>query len=145
VRAVLRRAAFDWDWICKAPRVRMLPEPKRRIRWLTREEADRLIGALPEHLAAMARFSLETGLRRANVTGLLWSQVDLARRTAWVHADQAKARKAIVKRHPVLTPGRHLELTPWFKSTSPTPCPSIVTESIPTDAFPASDSCRRGS
>ena len=95
VRAVLRRAALDWDWIVKAPRVRMLPEPKRRIRWLTREEADRLIGALPEHLAAMTRFSLETGLRRANVTGLLWSQVDLARRTAWVHADQAKGRKAI--------------------------------------------------
>lgn len=95
VRAVLRRAAYDWDWIAKAPRVRMLPEPKRRIRWLTREEADRLITALPEHLAAMARFSLETGLRRANVTGLQWSQVDLARRTAWVHADQAKARKAI--------------------------------------------------
>jgi len=68
----------------------MLPEPKRRIRWLTREEAD-----LPGHLAAMARFSLETGLRRSNVTGLLWSQVDLTRRTAWVHADQAKARKAI--------------------------------------------------
>jgi len=60
VRAVLRRAAYDWDWITKAPRVRMLPEPKRRIRWLTREEADRLIGTLPGHLAAMARFSLET-------------------------------------------------------------------------------------
>jgi integrase len=43
----------------------------------------------------MARFSLETGLRRSNVTGLEWSQVDLARRTAWVHPDQAKARKAI--------------------------------------------------
>ena len=35
------------------------------------------------------------GLRRSNVTGLLWSRVDLTRRTAWVHADQAKARKAI--------------------------------------------------
>jgi integrase len=43
----------------------------------------------------MARFSLETGLRRSNVTGLEWSQVDLARRTAWVHPDQAKGRKAI--------------------------------------------------
>jgi integrase len=30
-----------------------------------------------------------------NVTGLQWSQVDLARRTAWIHADQAKARRAI--------------------------------------------------
>ena len=95
VRAVLRKAAYDWDWLDKAPRVRMLPEPKRRIRWLTWDEADRLIGVLPEHLAAMAKFSLETGLRRANVTGLEWSQVDLARRTAWIHPDQAKARKAI--------------------------------------------------
>jgi len=34
-------------------------------------------------------------LRRANVAGLLWSQLDLARRTAWVYADQSKGRKAI--------------------------------------------------
>jgi len=95
VRAVLRRAANEWEWLDRVPRVRMLPEPKRRVRWITREEADRLIGELPEHLAAMVRFSLETGLRRSNVTGLEWSQVDLARRTAWIHPDQAKARKAI--------------------------------------------------
>ena len=35
------------------------------------------------------------GLRRANVTGLQWTQVDLVRRLAWMHPDQAKARKAI--------------------------------------------------
>lgn len=34
-------------------------------------------------------------MRRANVTGLQWSQLDLARRLAWIHPDQAKARKAI--------------------------------------------------
>lgn len=94
-RAVLRRAANEWEWLDRVPRVRMLPEPKRRVRWLTRDEADGLIGELPEHLKAMVRFSLETGLRRSNVTGLEWSQVDLARRTAWIHPDQAKARKAI--------------------------------------------------
>lgn len=43
----------------------------------------------------MVRFSLETGLRCANVTGLQWAQVDLIRRTAWTHPDQAKGRKAI--------------------------------------------------
>lgn len=95
VRAVLRKAANEWEWLDRAPKVRMLPEPKRRVRWLTHEEADRLVATLPEHLAAMVRFSLETGLRRSNVTGLEWSQVDIARRTAWVHPDQAKARKAI--------------------------------------------------
>ena len=95
VRAVLRKAAFDWEWLDRVPKVRMLPEPKRRIRWITRDEAERLIQVLPDHLAAMVRFSLETGLRRANVTGLQWSQIDLVRRTAWIHPDQAKARKAI--------------------------------------------------
>lgn len=34
-------------------------------------------------------------MRRSKVTGLLWSQVDLTRRTPWIHADRAKARKAI--------------------------------------------------
>ena len=43
----------------------------------------------------MAAFGLATGLRRANVTGLQWTQVDLVRRLAWIHRDQAKARKAI--------------------------------------------------
>jgi len=95
IRAVLRRAANEWDWLDKVPRIRMLPEPNRRVRWLTRDEADRLIAELPKHLKPMVQFSLETGLRRANVTGLEWSQVDLARRTAWIHPDQAKARKAI--------------------------------------------------
>lgn len=95
VRAVLRMAAFEWEWLDRVPKVRMLPEPKRRVRWITRDEAARLIATLPAHLAAMVRFSLETGLRRSNVTGLQWSQVDLVRRTAWIHADQAKARKAI--------------------------------------------------
>ena len=95
VRIILRKACNEWEWIDRVPMVRMLPEPSKRVRWLTRNEADRLIAELPTHLADMARFSLETGLRRANVTGLQWSQVDLVRRTAWIHPDQAKARKAI--------------------------------------------------
>ena len=95
VRAILRKAAYDWEWLDKAPRVRMLSEPTRRIRWLTHEEAERLFAELPRHLVPIVRFSLETGLRQANVTGLTWPQVDLKRRTAWVHPDQAKARKAI--------------------------------------------------
>ena len=44
--------------------------------------AVRMLAALPAHLGDMADFSLQTGLRAANVTGLQWSQVDLARRLA---------------------------------------------------------------
>jgi len=95
VQAILRRCEHEWEWIDRAPKVRMLKEPTRRIRYLTREEAGRLLKELPEHLADMAVFSLATGLRRANVTGLRWSQLDLKNRRAWVHPDEAKARKAI--------------------------------------------------
>lgn len=73
----------------------MLPEPKRRIRWLTHEEVDRLLAELPQHLRDMAEFTLATGLRESNVTGLNWEQIDLMRKTAWIHADQAKAGQAI--------------------------------------------------
>lgn len=95
VRAILRKAWLDWEWLDRIPRIRLLPEPKRRIRWITRDEADKLLDELPEHLAEMVRFSLATGLRQANVGKLEWSQVDLTRRLAWIHPDQAKARKAI--------------------------------------------------
>lgn len=95
LRAILRRCVNEWEWLDKAPAVRMLKEPTRRIRFLTRQEADKLLVELPEHMADMVTFTLATGLRRSNVTGLLWSQVDLARQVAWIHADQAKARKAI--------------------------------------------------
>jgi integrase len=79
----------------RAPAIRLLKEPSRRIRFLTHHQAMVLLRELPSHLRAMAAFSLATGLRRANVTGLTWEQVDLARRLAWVHPDQAKGRKAI--------------------------------------------------
>jgi integrase len=95
VRAILHRANVEWEWIDRTPAIRMLSETKRRIRWLTREDADKLLLELPGHLKAMTRFALATGLREANVTGLEWSQVDLQRRIAWIHADQAKAGKPI--------------------------------------------------
>ncbi|OIQ95298.1 tyrosine recombinase XerC [mine drainage metagenome] len=95
LRAILRKCVNEWEWLDRAPFIKMLREPTRRIRFLTHNEAQRLIAALPAHLADMAAFSLATGLRRANVTGLEWSQIDLVRRVAWIHPDQAKARKAI--------------------------------------------------
>lgn len=95
IRAILNKAAREWEWIDRAPHVRMLKEPKRRIRWLTHEEVARLLQQLPEHLKVMVRFTLSTGLREANVARLEWSQVDLERRVAWIHADQAKAGKPI--------------------------------------------------
>jgi integrase len=95
VRTILRRCHRDWEWVNRGPSVRLLKEPTRRIRCLTPTEAATLLKELPVHLRDMATFTLATGLRAANVSGLTWQQVDLERRQAFVHPDQAKARKAI--------------------------------------------------
>ena len=93
IRAILRKCARDWEWLDRAPAVRLLKEPTRRIRFLSRHQARALLRELPPHLCDMASFTLATGLRAANVTGLTWEQVDLSRKLAWIHPDQAKARK----------------------------------------------------
>lgn len=95
IRALLNRAKHDWEWLDDVPNIKLMPESEQRIRWITQAQANRLFQELPQHLEAMARFSLATGLRESNVTGLQWSQVDLQRRCAWIHADQAKAGKSI--------------------------------------------------
>lgn len=95
VRAILRMARDEWDWIEKVPRFRLYREPKKRVRWLTTTEAQRLLKELPPHLKAMAVFSLATGLRQRNVSYLKWEQVNLERGMAWIHADQSKSRRAI--------------------------------------------------
>ncbi|BEV17547.1 site-specific integrase [Herbaspirillum sp. DW155] len=95
LRAVLNLAHREWGWIEEPPFIRLLTEPRSRIRFLSRDEAVKLLHELPEHLSDMAAFSLATGLRKTNVTGLEWSQVDMRRQVAWVHHDEMKNRRAL--------------------------------------------------
>lgn len=90
IRAILRRAEREWEWLEKAPTVKMYKEPKRRVRWLTPEQASALLKELPEHQRDTVTFALATGLRQANVVKLEWFQVDLERNTAWIPGDKAK-------------------------------------------------------
>lgn len=85
VRSLLRMARDEWQWIDSTPKIRLLPGEVERDRWLTREEADRLIQACPPHLAAVVKFALATGCRAREITGLEWGRVDLTRQTAWIN------------------------------------------------------------
>ena len=90
IRALLNRAVKVWQWIDKAPPLVLLKGPKKRIRYLSRLDAQRLLNELPEHLAAMVEFSLHTGLRQANVTGLKWENVDIPNRMLIVNPEDFK-------------------------------------------------------
>ena len=90
ILAALKLAKVD-----PLPDIEYRKPPAGRLRWLTPTEWRALRRELPKHLRDMAEFALLTGLRQKNVTHLEWSQVDLRRRTAWIHADQAKGRQPI--------------------------------------------------
>lgn len=54
-------------------------EPPHRIRFLSHKEYTALLAACDADLARAVTFAVATGLRKANVVGLTWNQVDLAR------------------------------------------------------------------
>jgi integrase len=79
VRTILHRAARSYrddegrPWLdALPPLITMLPECRRPPYPITWEEQDRL-PMLPAHLARMALFAVNTGLRDSNVCGLQWS------------------------------------------------------------------------
>lgn len=99
VSAVLHHA-HDRGWIDSVPRLRKLEEPKGKLRWLTEQEAQDLVAHLRArprcgHIADMVEFSLATGLREANVTGLPWSRIDMPRRLGWIPAEESKSGRPI--------------------------------------------------
>ena len=85
IRNLLRIARDEWQWIDVIPKIRLLSGEAERDRWLTQEEADRLIAAAAPHLKALIRFALATGCRAREITGLEWDRVDLQRGTAWLN------------------------------------------------------------
>jgi integrase len=96
IRVLLNTALNEWEWIERVPRLPAIPGSTKRVRWITREEAQRLLAAIgTDWMRDMTIFGFATGLRQANILGLEWSQVDLINRRAWIHPDQAKARKPI--------------------------------------------------
>lgn len=76
----------DWGMMRAAPcaGIRPLREPKGRLRFLTVEEAALLIEKANARLKPVLRTALETGMRKAEILGLRWEDVDSPNRTLYV-------------------------------------------------------------
>lgn len=95
MKAILRAAERDWKWLEKAPVIKIPAVRNKRVRWLEKEEAKRLIDECPEPLKSVVKFALTTGLRRSNIINLEWQQIDMQRRVAWVNPEDSKSNRAI--------------------------------------------------
>lgn len=103
LRAILRMARDEWQWISNAPKIRLLPGEVERDRWLSREEADRLLSVCPPHLVALVRYALATGCRAREITGLEWNRVDLARHTAWLDRTKNGTPRGVPLNHDAIS------------------------------------------
>jgi integrase len=93
IKALFNRS-IDWGWVDSSPvKMRPFPAPKARVRFLAEDELVRLMRELPHHLQVMAEFSVLTGLRMSNVTGLRWDRIDMQRRILWVPSTDYKSGK----------------------------------------------------
>lgn len=95
VRAILKRAVDEWDWLEKAPKVKLFKVLEGRVRFITPEQVQALLRELPAHQQDMVLFALQTSLRQSNVVMLEWSQINLERCHMWMNAAQSKNRKPI--------------------------------------------------
>lgn len=81
LHALRRAAAPERGLVGLAPKMDMPARPEARIRWLTREEANRLLAASKAHyLRLFVTPALHTGARSRAILGLTWDRVDLPRR-----------------------------------------------------------------
>lgn len=72
-------------------------EPEGRVRWITTEEAHRLLAACvkwQKHLQPLVAFMLFTGARSGEALALEWRQVDLRARTVRFAADTTKSGRS---------------------------------------------------
>ena len=75
IAAVLNHAAKRG--LCARRIVERPPQPKGRVRWITFEEAERLLGACSAHLRPLVMFLLGTGARVSEALYLDWRELDL--------------------------------------------------------------------
>ncbi len=102
MRAIINRAANDWN-ISTAPfRVKMFREPPGRVRWLTPDEEKRLLDECSSHLRPIVTFLMDTGCRKDEALNLTWRDVtfEKGRARIRIEADRTKNATATAKAVP---------------------------------------------
>ncbi len=74
-------ALREWQWLDDHPvkKVGRMKEPSGRVRFLSQEEMDGLLATCGEPLRTVVLVALSTGMRRGEIEGLTWDDVDLKR------------------------------------------------------------------
>jgi integrase len=97
LRHLLHLAHEEWEVIDRVPRIRLEREAEGRRRWLTAEEATRLLDVCRDSRNAdqldLVELALFTGMRRGELLGLTWERVDRARGVILLDSTSTKSKR----------------------------------------------------
>lgn len=81
-------------------------EPEGRVRWITTEEAGRLIACASPVVADFIKIGLYTGMRSGEILGLTWDRVDFERSTIRLESIHTKTKRSrTIPLHPTAKAG----------------------------------------
>ncbi len=86
--------AVEWELIGVSPFDRgktfFLKENNKRLRFLSKEEIDRLLAECPTHLKRVVQCALLSGMRRGEILSLKWSQI----RNGFIYLQETKTNES---------------------------------------------------
>jgi len=92
-------ASHEWEAIEKVPHIKLEKEKQGRLRWLTPEEAERLLTSCRKSrnrdLADLVEFVMFTGLRQAEALELTWDRVERARGVILLEDTKSDKRREV--------------------------------------------------
>ena len=94
LKSIFKRAQELGLWDGQIPKIdKVKGDEKEIVRFLSREEAERLINACPEWFRPVVVFALNTGLRAGEIFSLRWEDIDLERRLIIIKSRATKTKK----------------------------------------------------
>jgi integrase len=77
----LYNRAIEWGKAEYNPmsKIKLFKVPEKRIRYLEREEIEKLLANCCEHLKPIVTVALHTGMRKSEILGLKWHDIDIKR------------------------------------------------------------------
>lgn len=133
---VTLRAALKWAqgerWFADLPYVEVPAQPDARDRWLSRDEAERLLdSARAPHIRLFIALALYTAARAGALLELTWPQVDLINGRIALGRGRGNKRRAIIpigdKLRPYLEEAQQIATCPFVVEHASGPVASIKT------------------
>lgn len=89
--------AIQWGYLSSSPMkgIKLLKEPPGRLRFLSKEEATRLLELVPAGTRAIVAFALNTGMRKSEILNLTWKDTDLKNKLVIVEKTKTNERRII--------------------------------------------------